>query len=333
MRHILLAGILGLLTAPLFANNIIFVKQDGTGTGDSWTDATGDLTAALFAAQPEDEVWVAAGNYFPTKGKNRKKSIIVPAGVKLYGGFAGFETSPQQRDIQNNISVLSGNIGSIADSKDNSFSVIYLKDADENTLIDGFVIADGTADGTGPTADRGRCGAGLYVDGSGPQGNAAPVIQNCIFQNNYARDGGAVYLNGRSGICNATFRNCQFLSNKADLDGGAVFNDGRHGGTANPSFLSCSFSNNMGNYGGAICNYGGKGESSPKLQNCVFRNNEAYLRGGAIFNMDVDGVTKPVINGCQFVDNKAVSGRGMYTFSRPKDAREGTTTATKLKMN
>lgn len=332
MRHLFYASILCILATSVSAENVIFVKQGGNGPGTSWEDATSDLAAALFAAKYGDEVWVAAGMYFPTTDKNRKTSFIIPSGVKVYGGFAGHETSPQERDFQQNKSVLSGNIGSVGDMGDNSSTIVHLQNADEHTLLDGFVIADGTANGTGPTADRNRCGAALYIDGSGQGGKSAPIIQNCIFQNNEARDGGAVYLNGRNGHCNASFRNCQFLSNKADLDGGAIFNDGRHGGKASPEFHGCTFSGNKGNYGGAICNYGGRGESSPNLQKCVFHGNEAYLRGGAIFNMDVEGVTKPVINGCQFVDNKAVSGKGVYTFSRPKENYEGTQ-KTNVKMN
>lgn len=329
----LIAIIFCLALAPAFANTVLFVKQNGTGGGTSWEDATGDLVSALFAANPGDQVWVASGTFYPTTDSNRKKSFIIPSGVKVYGGFAGHETSPQEREFQNNKSVLSGDIGEVADTRDNSTSIVYLRNVDENTLLDGFVITDGTADGTGPAADRNRCGAALFIDGSGPQGKSKPTIQNCIFQNNYSRDGGAVYLNGRAGNCEAIFKNCQFLKNKADLDGGAVFNDGRHDGKANPEFNNCTFSGNEGNYGGAICNYGGRGESSPRLQKCVFRDNEAYLRGGAIFNMDVEGVTKPVINGCQFVNNKAVSGNGMYTFSKPKGHEKVNNKASSFKMN
>ena len=36
-----------------------FVKQGGSGSGSSWSDATGDLTAALFVAQSGEIVMVA----------------------------------------------------------------------------------------------------------------------------------------------------------------------------------------------------------------------------------------------------------------------------------
>lgn len=322
MKRILLTTGLAILYMTLNAA-VIYVKQNGTGDGSSWNMAAGELNTALFIAQPGDEIWVGKGIYYPTTNpKDRKARFEIPSGVKVYGGFSGIETSPSQRDLQANKSILSGNIGAGNDFLDNSFTVVYLSNADENTLLDGFTIADGTASGTGATADPERCGGGLYVDGSGEGNSANPIIRNCIFQNNFARDGAAIYLNGRGGICSPTFSNCQFIKNKVDLDGGAVFNDGRHRGTANPAFLNCTFLENKGNYGGAICNYGGKGTCNPNIRNCVFRKNEAYLRGGAIFNMDVEGEAKPVINDCQFVDNQSVSGDQIYTFSKMQPERK-----------
>ncbi|HFA48799.1 MAG TPA: hypothetical protein ENJ95_07265 [Bacteroidetes bacterium] len=330
MRHILLTGLLGLFCIQLFATTI-YVKANGTGTGTSWSNAAGDLAAVLLNAQPGDQVWVARGTYYPTKDRNRSICFTVPTGVKVFGGFAGNESSTQQRNIQSNKTILSGNIGSKSDPKDNSFTVIFFKNANANNQLDGFTIADGNANGAGPSGDKERCGGGLYLKGSKDK-NAQPIIQSCVFQNNFARDGGAVYVNGRRGECSPVFSNCKFLHNSANLDGGAIFNDGRHDGKANPSFTNCTFTGNKGNYGGAICNYGGQGESSPKIYSCTFTNNEAFLRGGAIFNMDIDGETKPIVNDCQFVDNKAVAGKGMYTFSKYKEKQEGSVNSV-AKMN
>jgi predicted outer membrane repeat protein len=302
----------------------IYVKQAGAGAGTSWADATGDLNAALFAAQAGDQVWVAKGVYYPTNQSNRRASFNITSGVKVYGGFNGNESSINQRDGNSLKTILSGNIGAQSDNSDNSYTVVYLKNADENTVLDGFIIADGMADGVGPSADKERCGAGLYIDGAGSGSVCKPRIQNCLFQNNAARDGGAIYVNGRGGMSNPIFIHCDFQKNKADLDGGAIFNDGRHNGIANVEFYECNFSANQANYGGAICNYGGKGQCNPTIQNCIFRSNEALLRGGAIFNMDVEGEAKPKINDTQFVDNQAVAGEVVYTFSKPiaKEASE-----------
>lgn len=329
MRQVLLAGILCGLSIQLWAVTL-FVSPKGNGDGSSWAQASGDLADILQRAQPNDEIWVARGTYYPTQDNNRAKSFEIPSGVRLYGGFSGQESSALQRNLQAGKSILSGNIGSKSDPSDNSFTVVTLKNAGKNTLIDGFIIEYGTADGNGPSAHAERCGGGMYIDASG--GENLATISRCLFQHNYAKDGASVYVNGRGGIGKPTFNDCQFMNNHAELDGGAVFNDGRHEGLANPIFEGCTFSNNKGNYGGAVCNYGGKGESSPSFRNCVFRSNEAFLRGGAIFNMDIDGIVSPVVNGCQFVDNQAIAGKGMYTFSKFQDKME-TTVETGLKMN
>lgn len=328
MKQVLLTGFLSLMAFHLVAITI-YVKAEGKGNGNSWSTATSNLVEALRQAQPGDEVWVAKGTYYPTKDKNRKISFSVPAGVKVYGGFAGTETSPQQRKLQTNKSILSGNIGSKSDAADNSFTVVQMSQATDGNHLDGFIIADGNANGAGPSGDRERCAGGLYVRITESK-SGSPTVQHCTFKNNFARDGGAVYLYGRKGSCTPVFNNCQFLNNTANLDGGAVFSDGRHGGKANPTFTSCKFNGNKGNYGGALCNYGGGGESSPKINQCTFTNNEAYLRGGAIFNMDIDGKTKPSVNDCQFSDNKAVAGNGMYTFSKYKERQDD---AVNTKMN
>ncbi len=331
MRHrYILSAAMWIVVLNLHATTF-YVKQGSSGTGNSWADATGDLNSVLFIAQPGDQVWVAKGAYYPTNLSDRRIAFTIPSGVKVYGGFKGSETSVGQRDAKSQKTILSGNISSKTDDSDNSYTVVIIKNANESTLLDGFVIADGTSDGAGPSADKDRCGAGVYIDGSGQDNVSNPTIQNCIFENNYARDGGAAYVNGRSGICSPTFINCEFKKNRVDLDGGAIFNDGRHNGIANTIFKDCNFDGNQANYGGALCNYGGKGQCNPIIKNCVFRNNEAFLRGGAIFNMDVEGEARPMINDCQFVNNQAVAGESMYTFSKPEPKEK--TEQVKLKMN
>jgi predicted outer membrane repeat protein len=318
MKHSLLTTLIAVLFAGNSLSITYYIISGGTGSGLSWYDASGDLPAVLFSANPGDEIWVAKGIYLPTKDNNRRKSFIIPAGVKLFGGFAGNETILSQRKVRENTTILSGNIGQSQSFLDNSTTVVIISGGNDQTLIDGFVICDGTADGTGAPGSEDRSGGGLYINGSTRDFTSAPQIRNCIFQNNYARDGGAVYINAQKLKCHPTFQNCQFNSNRSDLDGGAIFNDGRYSGEANPVFIDCHFVNNEGNYGGAICNYGGKGESNPSFMNCLFQGNEAYLRGRAIYNMDVEGKASPVVNNCRFVDNKATLGQGMYTFSKPE---------------
>jgi hypothetical protein len=322
MKHSLLTSILAVLFTAQSISITYYIIPGGTGSGLTWEQASGDLAAILFSSNPGDIIWVAKGTYFPTLDRSRTKSFIITSGVKVYGGFEGNEKNLSERKPNINHTILSGNIGLPHSYHDNSHTVVYFVGGNEETLLDGFIIADGSADGTGAAGTPERSGGGLFVESSSKGKISKPVIRDCVFQNNYARDGGAVYINARHGDSYPTFINCQFNSNRSDLDGGAIFNDGRHNGSANPIFIDCAFVNNEGNYGGAICNYGGKGESNPSFQNCIFRGNEAYLRGGAIYNMDIEGQANPVINNCRFIGNKATIGQSIYTFSKPEQKSE-----------
>ena len=315
MTRITLTTIVTLFVVALTAQtNILYVTPNGTGNGNSWEDASSDLNAILFKAEAGTQVWVAQGTYLPTTDTDRTISFHIPTGVAVYGGFNGTETNLNQRDIEANTTILSGNIGE-ATAEDNAYNVVYFENATPETILDGFTIQDGTGNGVGTTGERNRCGAGIYNYGAGHGSKSDPTVANCTLKNNHSRDGGAVYNNAITGIANPTFLNCEFYGNKADLDGGAIFNDGRKGGICNPTFIDCIIKGNQANYGGGVCNYAGKGESSPVFDNCQIANNEAQIRGGGIYNMDIEGTCEPVMKHCRFTENTASSGETMYTFS------------------
>ena len=90
--------------AQLPASRIRYVKEDGTGDGTSWDNASGDLQRMideLAAAGTPGEVWVAAGTYVPQSqvisGTAYSASFLMRDGISVYGGFAGTETSKLQR--------------------------------------------------------------------------------------------------------------------------------------------------------------------------------------------------------------------------------------------
>jgi Protein of unknown function (DUF1565) len=259
-----------------------FVKEGSTGNGSSWASPFGDLQKALHRAKTGDEILVAAGTYLPTTTNNRSDSFILPRGVKLMGGFEGTEQNTNTRNWEKNITILSGNIGSY-DADDNSYNVVTIKGADSHTIIDGFTIEGGNANGDRMAgAEVRNVGGGIYNEGwKGKPSN--PQILHCTFRNNMAKDGGAVYNNGRGGNASPTFKGCTFDGNESIMDGGAVFNDARQQGKSSPIFSACTFTENKGNYGGAVINYSINGESEPVFSACVFTANKAYMKGGAIY--------------------------------------------------
>ena len=76
---------------------VYYVKTDGTGNGDSWQEAAGDLDEMMEKASSGDEIWIAKGVYKPTRlikaSKKNSRAFVLKDGVSLYGGFAGNESS------------------------------------------------------------------------------------------------------------------------------------------------------------------------------------------------------------------------------------------------
>ena len=66
---------------------------------------------------------------------------------KLFGGFAGTETTLAQRNLALNPTILSGDIGLPGNITDNTYHVILSVSDDNNTVVDGFTITGGMADG------------------------------------------------------------------------------------------------------------------------------------------------------------------------------------------
>lgn len=184
---------------------LVDASAHGKNTGTNWADAFTDLQSAL-AVNILGEVWVVRGTYKPTSGTNRAVSFITQAGVHLYGGFKGGETTREQRNLADNATILSGDIGSSV-ATDNSYHVV---NGASNSTLDGLTITGGYAD-VGLT-ENGK-GGGIYVNGFSPN------ILNCTFKSNYAASsGGAVSINGSL----SQFINCIFADNKAEGEGGGL---------------------------------------------------------------------------------------------------------------
>ena len=231
----------------------IFVNGGATGAnnGTSWTDAYTDLKTALDNAQANDNVYVAAGTYTPTSLTTPAGRIIaftIKSGVKVYGGFLG-SGNPGSRG---GVSTLSGDIGTVGNPFDNSYTVVYMEDVDINTTLDGFTISGGYADGSGRTQTS---GAGLLINTTA--GNtSAPIISDCIFSGN---------------ICVG--------------DGGGVFVGAEDvGSNANPSFIACSFINNSAGQGGGLYNSANSGTINMSVNRCDFNGNSANSTGGGLYN-------------------------------------------------
>lgn len=245
------------------------VKTDATGINDgsSWDNAFTSLQSALATAKSGDEIWLAQGVYKP--GNNRTDSFEIPDGVTIYGGFAGDETNLQQRDIEKNITYLSGDIGKERDNKDNNYTVVKLNSG--TATLDGLIIQDGNSNDDG---------GGVYNDGN-------LTLKNVVVTFNLAADsGGGIVNNGTINIIDSTIADNFAIGNNPASGGGGLIN------TGSATITNSMFSGNGAGKGGAIRN-----NANLQLNNSKVINNIAYSKGGGggVANLDTVNVSNSVI--------------------------------------
>ncbi|MCB0571170.1 MAG: DUF1565 domain-containing protein [Phaeodactylibacter sp.] len=307
MKRVALLTVLVLALCQVDAK-VIYVKLGGNGNGTSWEHALGSVQEALQRAKSGDQIWVAAGTYFTTTDNDRTKSFIIFDGLSLFGGFSGTETSIAQRNVKQNPTYLSGEIGT-ASRNDNAYTVVYTENVSASTVIDGFTIANGSANGSDESRYLEIGGAGWFNLASNGH-TSSPKIQDCTFTQNAGRQGAAIYNHSvNNGNCKPTIQNCTFLQNKADFDGGAIMNYSESG-DCSPKIMNCNFLANEATYGAGVYNKAKSGKASPYMQNCLFKGNIAYIRDSGVHNARSEGSCEAILAGCRFEQNTAAVGSG-----------------------
>lgn len=186
---------------------VIYVDIDATGStnGNDWANAYVDLSFALAVASSGDEIWVAEGVYAPDF-IDRTNSFEIPAGVEVYGGFEGNESSRNQRNWGIHHTILSGEIGSIDDESDNSYTIVRIEEDGDEVVLDGFIIRDAYLDqsiaNNAPVFVSADCrishcqiidNLGYFCSGLAIVGNTNVILDNDLFGGNYAEDGATIY--------------------------------------------------------------------------------------------------------------------------------------------
>ncbi len=285
-----------------------YVALTGTGTtGTSWATAFKNVQNALAVAVDPAEIWVAKGVYYPDVGDGQindsvTATFLMTDGVSIFGGFNFGDSDISDRDWENNLTVLSGDIdhetnpdatdphGVVTDTANiagnNAYHVVYSDNVTGTALVDGFFITAGQANGSWPD----HRGGGMYN-----RWHSAPTISNVIFFGNSATDGGGMY-NDQS---NPTLTNVTFSANSA-TDGGGMSGDG------NPALTDVTFSGNTAYRGGGMrISFG-----DPTLTNVTFSSNSATKAGGG---MHTSGSQFMLTNGI-FSGNSSQWGGGMYNI-------------------
>ena len=301
--------------------------------GSSWALAYSDLQEALQTADGVQEIWVAKGTYIPHT-TDREVAFVLNDGIQLYGGFAGTESSLENRDLENNPTILSGDLAGddgpgFENIGENAYTIIYTQKVSANTIVDGFIIKGGHADNSASSSPQHRSGAGWYNDIPwGTYGHSSPTIRNCTFESNIAQfSGGALFNSGSVGQSYTSIFNCTFKNNRAEI-GGAIYNEGNNG-IANPEIVNCQFiENHAVQTGGAMYNFAlNEGDVTPRVVNTVFSNNTAHSAAG-FYSLVITGTSFSSLTNCTFYGNYAGIGGALYLNTSASGFCEATITNT-----
>lgn len=284
------------------ANNVVVAMSAGNTAFNS--------SEVLTNIAVNDEVWVAKGIYANTGALNMNGTL---AGVKLYGGFKGDETSLDQRplfDADGNGTVdpweflyVTNFTGSSAGS---SFRLLTINATGD--VADGFTLSDNKVTATNNAA-------AAYL-------TAGAVLNKCIIRNigtdwanSSAINGGAVQANGGGTISYCLFENCYCNNSNSSAYGGAANVSGTTGSIVNSVIRNCSgtSTNSSGGLGGGLfINLGSKAE------NCLIYNNYSSYRGGGVYvhnSTDTQANLVRLYN-LTVVNNVAVNGGGGAFINR-----------------
>jgi len=292
----LMSWIMGSVFAAVVNATVIHVDLNARGANDgtSWRNAFLGLQEAINVSVASDEIWIAEGVYTPgPPGSDRAVTFTVKNGLKLYGGFptGGGDGTFEARDPDTLITTLSGDLNGNDTPEgenidDNTYHVVTAPlDVDESTVLDGFTVSGGNADG--PLSSQ--------KDGGGFNGhNSAATLQGCIFRRNRATSDGAAVLmeDGPGFICDCRFElnsgtgavsaaggvripNCTFADN---TDGALGLFQGQNVAD------DCLFVNNGQSDGSVIASGGDDGDNT--IARCIIAGNSAGLDSGAVVVFD-----------------------------------------------
>lgn len=174
--QLLLTALLVLFTVSAANAKVIYVKTTGVdaNSGLTWDLAKGTIPAALLIAKSGDELWIAAGTY--------PQRIAIKAGIAVYGGFAGTETTRAARNPNLNVVIIDGVAGG---------RVVTIQGGTSGNIVDGFTIRNGlspTGAGVYLTSSSAVISHNVITDNAGQgvyvSGNSSPLISSNIIQRN-----------------------------------------------------------------------------------------------------------------------------------------------------
>ncbi|OON92301.1 MAG: hypothetical protein ATN34_00765 [Epulopiscium sp. Nele67-Bin002] len=250
--------------------------------------------------------------------------------VSVYGGFDGNETSLSERNWEENLTVLSGDIGVRGDNSDNSIKVVIAA----NNIIDGFTITAGqgsnSSGGSGAPPEGSNGAPPEGSTGTPPEGMSAPPADGPdAMSTNHLEAGTAEYahtvvhlteevvtsgdavssIHGNGIIIwnvAPTIQNCIITENSGGK-GAGVYILGLPDSGELPTFINTtiSYNNGSGRGGGVSMDMA----TQAYFIDCIFDSNDCDAgKGGAVYN---DIKASPLFENCLFINNTAESGAAM----------------------
>jgi len=289
--------------------------------GTTWDRAYQTVQEGIDAAfQRGCEVWVAGNSDNPYEER-----ITMKSGVRVYGGFAGWESQREERDWNANETILDGADGG---------SVVRAENLTAPAGIDGFTIRNGGADFGGGvycldsdltiannrirsngTTGYGGGGGGIYC--SGEDGEVS-IWSNTIGadtkqdgnQSGWNDSGAGIYCDN----CAANIVGNAIKNNTAGFYGGGVFCTG----SPAPTLRDNQISLNETEYGGGISTV----DSSPTIsENEVFENSGMQSGGGVYCSGGAPVISHNVIRANTGLFN---NGGGVATINSSPTISENT---------
>lgn len=255
---------------------VVYVKQNGTGDGSSWANATSDIVAAMNQIT-RGEVRVAAGTYLPSMTITLKDSVTLKGAYDPNGTGA--------RDLARNKTILDGNSNKRILLAHSTYAPFY-----NIAKADGFILQNGYSD---------------Y--GSAAHLTLGAVLENCIIRNNTGMGvvGAAVYFNRNLKVpavsANKNYQatgaliNCLIINNSSNGGAGAIYDDRSSlFSIINTVIAKNSCSQATTGVGGL---YIGHSSQWVHLQNNIFyKNSGATIALNNIGNYSTQGLTQVLHN-------------------------------------
>jgi predicted outer membrane repeat protein len=220
-------------------DHVIHVKAGSEGTtGVNWDNAFGTLHEALEYSLPGDEIWVAAGTYYPVEVANssavstaeRDAAFKLKTGLTIYGGFEGSEMFRDYRNYATNLTIISGDLSGTGNYETASKHLFLNTGSSEQPISNGSVLD------------------GLIFEHAAQSAivnnQASPAIHNSIFRNNKGENGAAISNTESSPLLYQVL----FHNNEASAAGGAIWSDNN----SMPELINLTIVKNMAQEVGGV---------------------------------------------------------------------------------